>query len=120
MTPQLIQETGDIGLAIDRGVPRSTSRDWLRPGPATVVSLDFADLGESELRQELAKLRRRYDRLIAILRLVVVLVKVFGFTLQGRRVADGRKKALLLRAVESSKRHLSLRLDERGWRRTGG
>ena len=63
---QLVHETGDIRLAIDRGVPRSTARDWLRSRPATVVSIDFADLAESELRQELAALRRRYDRLVAI------------------------------------------------------
>ena len=51
---KLVHETGDLGLAIDRGVPRFTARDWLRVGSATVVSVDLADLAKPELRQELA------------------------------------------------------------------
>ena len=44
-----------------------------------------------------------------MLRLVVVLLKISGFTLARCRVAAGSKKALLLRAIEHSRESFSLR-----------
>jgi len=54
----LVQRTGDVTVATDLGVPRSTARGWLGAAPTVVVCLDGADLTEPELRQELLKLRR--------------------------------------------------------------
>jgi len=48
-------------------------------------------------------------RLIAVLRLFVVLLKISGFTLARCWVADGSKKVLFLRAIENSRSNLSLR-----------
>ena len=53
----LVQRTGDLTIAQDLGVPRSTARGWLRATPTIVVSLGVADLTERELRQEIVKLR---------------------------------------------------------------
>jgi len=55
----LVQRTGDVTVATDLGVPRSTARGWLGEAPTVVVWLDVADLTEPELRQEVLKLRRR-------------------------------------------------------------
>ena len=54
----LVQRTGDVTVATDLGVPRSTARGWLSAA-TVVVCLDVADLTEPELRQEVLKLRRR-------------------------------------------------------------
>ena len=56
---ELVQRTRDLTIATDLGVPRSTTRGWLRTAPTVVVSLDVADLTELELRQEVLTLRRR-------------------------------------------------------------
>ena len=48
----LVQRTGDVRIATDLGVPRSTARGWLGKAPKVVVSLDVADLRVSELQQE--------------------------------------------------------------------
>ncbi len=64
---------------------------------------------EEALRQEVVALRQRNNRLLAMLRLLVVLLRISGFTLNRCRVADGSKKVLLLRAIENSRRSLSLR-----------
>lgn len=53
----LVQRTGDLTIATDLGVPRSTARGWLADTPTVVVSVDVADLTEPELRQEILKLR---------------------------------------------------------------
>jgi hypothetical protein len=47
----LVQRTGDVTVATDLGVPRSTARGWLTATPTVVVSLDVADLTEPELRR---------------------------------------------------------------------
>ena len=68
---ELVQGTGDVTIASDLGVPRSTARGWLANAPKVVVSLDVTDLKESELRQEVLELRRRVKKLTALLRLAV-------------------------------------------------
>jgi hypothetical protein len=51
----LVQRTGDVTVATDIGVPRSTAREWLGAAPTVVVCLEVADLTEPELRQELGR-----------------------------------------------------------------
>ena len=76
---------------------------------SNVISLDVLSMSEDTLRQEVLTLRRQNARLFAILRLLVVLVKVAGASLARRRVATCAKKKLLLRAVARSRDALSLR-----------
>ena len=105
----IVHETGDIELAVRKGVPRSTARDWSRLAPSEVVTFDVASMSEQELRKEVAQLRKRNATLLAILRLVVVLLKVCEVSLVRRRVPEGQKKRLLLRAVDRSKDTITLR-----------
>src|SRR5438128_8873304 len=103
----LVQRTGDVTVATDRGVPRSTARGWL--GATTVVvCLDVADLTEPELRQEVLKLRRRVQKLTALLRLALALLRTSGFHLTGARLPDGRAKTRILRAVDRAREYLPL------------
>jgi hypothetical protein len=51
----LVRRTGDVTIATDFGVPRSTARGWLGAVPAVVVSLDVADLTVAVLAQRLGK-----------------------------------------------------------------
>ena len=81
----LVQRTGDVTVATDLGVPRSTARGWLGAAPTVVVCLDVADLTEPELRQEVLKLRRRVQKLTALLRLALALLRTSGFRLTGAR-----------------------------------
>ena len=59
----LVQRTGDVTIATDLGVPRSTARGWLVKTPNVVVSLDVTDLSASALQQEVLELRRRVKKL---------------------------------------------------------
>ena len=88
----LVHRTGDVTVATDLGVPRSTARGWLGAAPTVVVCLDVADLTEPELRQEVLKLRRRVQKLTALLRLVLALLRTSGFRLTEERLPDGRAK----------------------------
>ena len=62
------------------------------------------------LQREVLALRRRVDRLVALLRLAVVLLKVSGFSLAKSRLPDGGRKITLLRAIELSRSMIPLRL----------
>ena len=75
-------------VATDLGVPRSTARGWLGAAPTVVVCLDGADLTEPELRQEVLKLRRRVQKLTALLRLALALLRTSGCRLSGERLPD--------------------------------
>jgi len=105
----LIQRAGDLTIPTDLGVPRSTARGWLAAAPTVVVSLDVADLTEPELRQEILKLRRRVEKLAALLRLALALLQTSGFSLSGVRLPDGEAKLRILRAVDRAGECIPLR-----------
>jgi putative transposase len=105
----LVQRTGDVTVATDLGVPRSTARGWLGAAPTIVVGLDVADLTEPELRQEVLRLRRRVHKLTALLRLALALLQTSGFRLTGERLPTGRAKTRILRAVDRAREYLPLR-----------
>jgi len=106
----LVQRTGDVTVATDLGVPRSTARGWLGAAPTVVVCLDVAhDLTEPELRQEVLKLRRRVQKLTALLRLAVALLRSSGVMLTHQRLPDGRAKTRILSAVDRAREFVPLR-----------
>ena len=97
---QIVFSTGNIRVALDRGVPRSTARGWLRSTPRAVVSAEGLDWSIEELQSEVLVLRRRNKELLALLRLFVVVLRVSGFSLGRSRLPGGSNKRAVLRAVE--------------------
>ncbi len=84
----LVHRTGDVTIATDLGVPRSTARGWLRRAPEVVVSLDVTHLSEPELQHEILQLRRRVEKLAVLLQLVLALLRASGFRLSRERLPD--------------------------------
>jgi hypothetical protein len=81
----LVRSTGDIRQATQRGIPRSTARGWLNSTHAKVVTVDVIDRDLLSLQQEVLAQRVRVERLIAFLRLLVVLWKLARGGPAGRR-----------------------------------
>ena len=106
---RLIQNTGDLDLAVRHGVPRSTARGWLKQSRTDVISIDVLDMDAEALQREVLFLRRRLTRLLALLHLVIVAFKVAGFSFDRVRIPDGARKQRLLRAIERTRTHLPLR-----------
>ena len=92
----LVQHTGDLTIASELGVPRSTARGWLRAAPTVVVSVEMAALTEPALRQEILKLRRRVEKLAALLRLTLALLHTSGFSLAASAAVMWDKKKVYL------------------------
>jgi len=108
----LVQGTGDVTIATDLGVPRSTARGWLGKAPKVVVSLDVTNLKASELQQEVLELRRRVKKLTALLRLALALLRSSGFTLTHELITKG----VLRRVLAFTELKFSNSMIEAWWR----
>ncbi len=104
----LVRETRDLGIATQLGVPRSTAAGWLRAEPQDVISVDVLDMRELQLQAEVLKQRRRIRLLGTVVGLLLALVRVSRFRLDGLRLPEGEARAVLLRAVQRARAALSL------------
>jgi len=100
---ELIRRTGDIDLALQHGVPRSTARGWLTSSNVAVVSIDACDMDVERLRCQVVMLRRRIARLIAVLRVLIVVLRICGEPVNRARIPEGKDKRLLLQAIARSR-----------------
>jgi transposase InsO family protein len=95
--------------ALQLGVPRSTARGWLTAAADQVVTVDVLDRDTRQLQQEVLRLRTRIQKLIAVLRVLLVVLKISRFSLDQTRLPDGNDKRSLLRAIDRSRSALPLR-----------
>ena len=105
---QIVCETGNPRIFRHLRIPRSTTASWLSRGCRSVVSLDWQHDMASVL-DENERLKRRAERQTAIIRLLVVLLKLSGFRLDEQRLPDGAAKGKVLRAVDRCTGALSLK-----------
>ena len=106
---ELVQRTGNVAIATALGVPRSTARGWVVAGANVVVSLEGDDRTAQDLRQEILKLWRRVEKLAALLRLALALVRASGFSLSTARLPEGEAKLRILSAIDHARDCLTLR-----------
>jgi hypothetical protein len=124
VTFDFLREARCRTIATDLGVPRSTARGWLGAAPRVVVGLEVADLTEPELRQEILKVRRRVEKLAALLRLALALLHASGFSLLRERLPAGEAKARILSAMDRARectpltRSIASRRSAGWWRST--
>ena len=105
----LVRRTGDLAVATKMGVPRSTAAGWLNGSARTVVTVDTVSMPEEKLQAEVVRLKRRAQRLRAIIWLLVGIIQAFGLDLSKRRLPVADAKSTLLRAIERARRALPLR-----------
>ena len=96
---ELVWRTGDICIATDSGVPRSTAAGWLRTCPRPVISLDVFDMAHTDLEAEVVKLRGRIRILTSVVGLLVSLVRATGCRLDRVDVSDRKTRSVVLRAA---------------------
>jgi hypothetical protein len=104
----LVRSTGNVEQATSRGVPRSTARGRLSARPAPVVTLDVVDQDLVKMQQQVLVLRRRADRLLALLKVFVVLWKLSGYSV-GRN-PDPAGKLRPLAAIDRTRAVMPLRV----------
>ena len=100
---ELVRRTGDVSIATEVGVPRSTVAGWLSAA-RPVVSLDVVEMPDVALQAEVVKLRRRVQTLNAIMGLLLAVLRVSGFRLDRAYISDPAMREDLLRAVERARK----------------
>jgi hypothetical protein len=83
-------------MTIGSAISSRADRGPLAASPRVLVSVEVADLTEPELQQEILKLRRRVEKLAALLRLALALIHASGFSLSRERLpeADAERRIL--------------------------
>ena len=104
-----VRTTRGIDCGLQHGVPRSTARGWLRDPGARVVSVDALSMDATQLQREVLRLRSRVQKLPALLRVLLVVLRMSGYSLNRARLPDGSQKRALLRAIERSRSALPMR-----------
>ena len=105
----LVRTTRDLDCALQRGVPRSTARSWLTEPNAEVVTVDVLDMSALRLQQEVLRLRARVQKLTALLRVLLMVFRMSGYSLNQARLPEGSHKRGLLSAIDRSRSALPLR-----------
>ncbi len=106
---ELVRTSGDLSVATELGIPRSTALGWLRDSPRKVVSLDILSQKEQKLQHEVLILRQRIRKLHSLLHLLLTMLRLSEVDLSGERVPEGKAKAALLRAADRTREFLPLR-----------
>ena len=106
---ELVRQSGNPDLVAHLGVPRSTAISWLTNDARPVVTDRIMDRESCELQAEILTLRARVQKLSAIIRLLLVLIRVLGIRLNQTRLPEGEAKVRLLGAIDRSKDSLSLK-----------
>ncbi len=76
----MVRNAGSIELARQHVIPKSTARGWLKySNSSPVVSTDVIKHDMVQLQQEVFVLRRRVERLTALLRLMIIVTETFWF-----------------------------------------
>ena len=105
-----VVRSGARSLASHVLIPRSTISTWQRRGLRPVVTIEPLEQDRQHLLESIVKLDRRARVLAAVVRLLLLLVRVSGFSLAGRRLPEGAAKADVLRTIESTQTILPLAL----------
>ena len=106
----LVRAAGDPGVVADLGFPSSTVAGWLRGDPRPVASIDVLEKTDTDLQREKLNLRRRSRILQALVRPLLSIVHLSGFQLVGERFPNGLDEARVLKAIETARRALPLRI----------
>ena len=106
---ELVRKTQDVSRAVQYGVPRATARSWLTAPSVQVVTADPLNMDAVQLQQDVLRLRTHIQKLIALLRVLLVVLKISRFALDQTRLSHGKDKRSLLRVIDRSRSALPLR-----------
>jgi len=105
-----VVRSGARSLARHVTIPRSTLSTWQRRGLRPVVTIEPLEQDRQHLLDSIVRLDCRARVLAAVVRLLLLLVRLSGFSLAGRRLPEGAAKADVLRTIEGAQAILPLAL----------
>ena len=103
-----IVDSGNPDLFPELQIPKSTAKGWIKNGISDVVTLPALDLSTSELVAENELLKNQLSKAEAKEKLALFAFKLFGLQIQYRRLPKEECKEMLLEAIQSATKLLSL------------
>ena len=104
----LVRQSGDPGIAVRLGVPRSTAAGWLKGSRPPVLAIRQIDAAEEALKIEVRRLQQRVLRLTVLARVLFAVLRACHLDLARRRISAAEDKGLLLRAVDRARQAMPL------------
>ncbi len=101
--------TRNVRLFPDLEIPVSTARTWITRGRRRVVTAANERSDDvATLRAEMAVLRSKTEMYLAMTSILLVVIRMFGLSLETTRIPEGHDKTKRLRVVKVASRHVSL------------
>ena len=105
----MVRDSGSVEIAVRHEIPKSTTRGWLnQPDNREIVTLDVLEQDTIRLQQQVLALRRRVAKLTALLRLLLMVLRLSGFSLTRTRLNESGSKRRLLQSIESLRNYIPL------------
>ena len=89
---ELIETTQDVKYAFQRDLPRSTARRRLNTPGVEIVNVDSLDIDATPLQREILRLQGRNRKLVALMRVLVVILRSSRFKLNQARLSGDKDK----------------------------
>lgn len=107
------QGESDIMLSQQESIPRSTIATWKARPPKQVVTLacdqkSSAEIDRESLLGENQRLKAKLAAMRSLVMLLLTVLRLLGFSLEGKRLPDGAGKKRLLRAIARAGKHFKL------------
>jgi putative transposase len=103
-----ILESGDRNLFPELEIPESTVRSWIHRGVSEAVTSEFVNYDRSSLISEIHALRQRTTLLAGVVGLLVAMLRASKNRVDYERFAEGKSKAVLIRAIDRASKVLPL------------
>jgi len=110
---RVFEGESDITLSQQESIPRSTIATWKARPPKQVVTLacdqmSSAEIERTSLQVENQRLKTKLAAMRSLVMLLLTVLRLSGFTFEGKRLPDGTDKKHLLRAIQRAARHFKL------------
>ena len=106
---EAICASGDPNLFPALGIPRWTALSWIRRGCPEVVELNAGHDFDADHHERVRKLERRIAVLIAVVRLLLLMLRLSGFRLDWTRMPEEARKKAVLGVIAKARGTLGLR-----------
>jgi len=105
---ELVARAEDTSLFRNMDIPYSTLRNWARKGKDNMMVCDLLDSNKADLVIKNLKITLQYKAVKAQLNLVLTTMKIFGFTIDWKRLPSANAKTKLLEAIEKARQVMQL------------
>jgi len=105
---EFVRETQNVNFALNLGVPRSTISNWINSPNQEVITHEIFDLNDIQVRQSILSLEDKLRKITTRMRLLSLVIRIFGFQINYERLPKSKDKLRFLRVIDLACKSLPL------------